>query len=59
MEFHIKDGWQLNPNKKVVKAILKGIERCEGECPCNNTSVDKRCPAQTTKSMTSVVVIFM
>lgn len=44
MEFHIKEGWQLNPNEKVVKAIVKGIERCEGECPCNNDSEDKRCP---------------
>lgn len=44
MEFYIKEGFKLNPNEKVVKAILKGIERCGGECPCANTSEDKRCP---------------
>ena len=44
MDFYIKDGWQLNPNEKVVNAILKGIERCEGECPCANDSEDKMCP---------------
>ena len=44
MEFHIKEGWQLNPNEKVVNAILKGIERCEGECPCQNDSEEKQCP---------------
>lgn len=44
MEFYIKEGFKLNPNEKVVKAILKGIERCGGECPCNNTSEDKMCP---------------
>lgn len=41
---NIKEGWQLNPNKKTVNAIIKGINRCDGECPCNNNSVDKRCP---------------
>lgn len=44
MEFYIKPGFELNPNKKVVDAILKGIERCDGECPCANDSEDKRCP---------------
>lgn len=44
MEFYIKEGFKLNPNEKVVNAILKGIERCGGECPCNNTSEDKMCP---------------
>ena len=44
MEFYIKEGFKLNPNEKVVKAILKGIERCEGECPGANTSEDKMCP---------------
>ena len=41
---NIKEGWQLNPNEKVVNAIIKGINRCGGECPCNNSSDDVRCP---------------
>ena len=41
---NIKEGWQLNPNEKVVNAIIKGINRCEGECPCNNDSDEKMCP---------------
>ena len=34
----------LNPNEKVVNAIIKGINRCDGECPCNNDAEDKMCP---------------
>lgn len=41
---NIKEGWQLNPNEKVVNAIIKGINRCNGECPCNNDAEDKICP---------------
>ena len=41
---NIREGWQLNPNEKVVNAIIKGINRCEGECPCNNDSEEKICP---------------
>jgi len=41
---NIKDGWQLNPNEKVVNAIIKGINRCNGECPCANDAIDKMCP---------------
>lgn len=41
---NIKDGWQLNPNEKVVNGIMRGLERCNGLCPCNNNSEDKRCP---------------
>lgn len=44
MDFYIKEGFMLNPNEKVVKGILKGLERNNGECPCANTSEDKRCP---------------
>ena len=41
---NIKDGWQLNPNEKVVNAIIKGINRCNGECPCTNDAEEKTCP---------------
>lgn len=41
---NIKDGWKLNPNEKFVTNIIRGINRCDGECPCNNNSEDKHCP---------------
>ena len=41
---NIKEGFQLNPNEKVVNAIIKGINRCNGECPCNNSSDEVECP---------------
>lgn len=46
MEIEIleKEGWKLNPNKKVVEAILKRCKANNGECPCHNDSVDKHCP---------------
>lgn len=34
----------LSPNDKIVNAILKRCEMNNGECPCNNESVDKHCP---------------
>lgn len=46
---HIKDGWKLNPNQKVVDSILKRLEICEGECPCSNpgeTLADRICPCK-------------
>ena len=39
-----KKGWMLNPSDKLVNGIIKGINRCDGECPCNNDSKDKKCP---------------
>lgn len=42
-----KEGWVLNPNDKVVNAILKRCEANNGECPCQNpgkTREDKLCP---------------
>ena len=39
-----KKGWIVNPNEKVVNGILKGINRNNGECPCNNDSEEKTCP---------------
>lgn len=41
---HILEGFMLNPNEKVVNGIIKGLNRNNGECPCNNDSVDKQCP---------------
>ena len=34
--FFIKDGFMLNPNEKVVNGIMKGLQRCDGHCPCHN-----------------------
>ena len=45
----VKDGWQLNPNIKIVNAILKRIEANGGECPCQNpgkTKEDRTCPCK-------------
>ena len=39
-----KQGWVLNPNDKVVNAILKRVEMNDGECPCDNQAEDKHCP---------------
>ena len=47
IEIFVKDGWQLNSNEKVVKAILKRCEANDGECPCHNpgkTREDRLCP---------------
>lgn len=41
---NIQKGWILNPNNKIVEGIIKGINRCDGKCPCNNMSYDKNCP---------------
>lgn len=41
---HRKDGWDLNPNPKVCDAIIKRINKCGGQCPCDNDSYDKYCP---------------
>lgn len=41
---NIKVGWTLNPNMKAVNAIIKGINRNDGNCPCANTSDEKKCP---------------
>ena len=44
IQIYRKEGWVLNPNDKVVNAILKRCEMNNGECPCHNESVDKHCP---------------
>lgn len=41
---NIKNGWKLNPNEKVVNGIIKGLNRCNGQCPCQNDAYDKTCP---------------
>lgn len=44
VQSNIQPGFILNPNEKVVNGIIRGINRNNGECPCNNTSYDKKCP---------------
>ena len=49
MELLIKEGWKLNPNEKVVKGIIKAIERNEGKCPCvhEKNDGDLNCPCES------------
>ena len=45
-----KPGWMLNSNDKVVNAILKRVEKNDGECPCANpgeTKEDRMCPCKS------------
>lgn len=35
-----KEGWELNPNDKVVNSILKMVENNDGKCPCYNDCAD-------------------
>lgn len=45
-----KEGFILNPNDKVVNAILKRCEANNGECPCHNpgeTREDRLCPCRS------------
>ena len=49
VELRIIDGFQLNPNNKVVSGIIKGVGRCNGECPCHNKykgTKDAICPCK-------------
>lgn len=39
-----REGWHVNPNEKIVNGIMKGINKNEGNCPCDNDSEDKHCP---------------
>ena len=41
---NLREGWMLNPNEKIGNGIIKGIKRCNGDCPCNNDSEEKHCP---------------
>ena len=36
MNYLLKNGYKLNPNAKLVEAITKRIEICNGYCPCDN-----------------------
>jgi ferredoxin-thioredoxin reductase catalytic subunit len=44
-----KKGWKLNPNDKIVNSILRMVEKNNGECACNNDSIDKHCPCTNYK----------
>jgi ferredoxin-thioredoxin reductase catalytic subunit len=43
-----KEGWDLNPNDKIVNAILNRCEINNGYCPCVHEEVDDiektKCP---------------
>ena len=41
---HAKEGWVISPDARRVRAIVKGLIRTGGECPCVNTSADRQCP---------------
>ena len=40
VEIYRKEGWKLNPNDRVVNAILRRCEKCDGLCPCTHDSED-------------------
>lgn len=44
IKLYIKEGWQLNPNDKVVSSIIKRVEKNNGNCPCKSEARDKKCP---------------
>lgn len=48
MKYYVQDGWELNPNKKVVESITKRIEMNNGLCPCvqPEDGLDKLCPCE-------------
>lgn len=49
MEYFVKEGWQLNPNEKVVKSITKALKRNHGICPCVHPKDDGNlhCPCDS------------
>ena len=51
MEYFIKDGWQLNPNEKVVKGITKMLKKNDNICPCVHPQDDGdlHCPCDSYK----------
>lgn len=57
-----KDGWELNPNDKIVNAILRRCEVNNGECPCVNpgeTHEDRLCPCKEYRETMFAIVTFM
>lgn len=49
MEFLVKEGWEINPNERVVKSLTMMIDNNEGECCCYNkglTKEDRMCPCK-------------
>lgn len=44
IKIYRKEGFDLNPNDKIVNSIFKRVENNNGECPCHNNSIDKKCP---------------
>lgn len=44
VKIYRKEGFDLNPNDKIVNSIFKRVENNNGECPCHNNSIDKKCP---------------
>lgn len=44
VKIYRKEGWEINPNDKIVNSIFKMLERSDGICPCHNESEDNHCP---------------
>ena len=36
IEIYRKEGWDLNPNDKIVNSILNRCEKNDGNCPCHH-----------------------
>lgn len=51
VQSNVKEGFIVNPNPKIVNGIIKGINRNDGECPCQNDSVDKHCPCSNFREL--------
>ena len=43
IEIYRKEGWKLNPNDRVVNAILTRCEKCDGLCPCTDYRLKDVC----------------
>lgn len=44
-----KEGWELNPNDKIVNSVLSRCEKNNGICPCHhpNSDGDLHCPCES------------
>jgi len=40
MRFFEKEGWMLNPNDRIVNAIVRRCGKCGGLCPCAHETED-------------------